>query len=328
MPMPIYSIFGDRLRSEIAFPELRSTRANGARWTLRIARTPPAANGRELLGSDAVMPGVNAHLYKVGGGYRLAYDDTGTFEIAADGRDIVWSRGADAQMHAARLDIMGRVLPLSLHASGLLCLHGSAVCLGNEAIAFLAPPFHGKSTLAITLADIGARIMTDDALAVELGPPVIARPGVHSVRLLADSARAVVGDARRLTALGAYPMERRDLHQLPRDQPFVTKQILRGLPASKLMFDSVPLAAIYLLCPMRPETGAQAATRAPLPAVRAALSLVKHAKSGVLLGKSEAPVLFDRAVSVARHVPVYLLEIVRDLARIRDAAEQIAHWHR
>jgi len=326
--MPTYSIFGDRLHSEVTLPELRRVSTNGARWTLRVANIPPASDHADLLGIFEVMPGVNVRLYRLPGGYRLAYDDTGTFDISGDGREILWFQGPDPWVEGARLDIINRVLPLALHAAGFLCLHGSAVCVDQTAIAFLAPSAYGKSTLAVAMADIGARILTDDALAVELQSPVLARPGVHSVRLLDDSARALVGDADRLKAVKAAPLPRRDLRQLPPNEPFITKQMLRGLPAHKLMLKTVPLRAIYLLRPVRADGATVPVQRTALPAVRAALSLVEYAKSGVLLAKSEAAVLLDRAARVANNVPVYVLEVVRDLDRLPDVARRVAEWSR
>jgi hypothetical protein len=331
--MHIYSVFGGSLRSEVDLPELRPAAdagmETGLRWTLRIADALPRASTgpAELLGSDAVMPDVDVRLYKTSSAYRLSYDDTGDFDISRDGRDIVWYKNPSAPMAAARLDIINRVLPVALHAAGAFCLHGSAVSLNGAAVAFVAPRGSGKSTLAIAMTELGAQILTDDALAMTTSSPVIASPGIHSVRLLDDAARAVIGDAGRLKAVGAYPMTRRDAHRITADEAAFTKQILRGLPPDKLMFESVPLAAVYIVVPTRPERGGAAGTRTRLPAVRAALSLVEHSKSGALLGKSEAPALFDRAVSVAREVPVFELAVLRDLARIGEVARQLAEWH-
>jgi hypothetical protein len=327
--MPTYSVFGGLLRSEVALPELRAVMSNGAaaNWTVRVVSAAQPLASSELLGTDTVMPGVDVRLYRIPNGYRLTYDDTGSFDISRDGREIAWSKGEKPWIEAARLDIINRVLPVALHASGKLCLHGSAVSVHGQGIAFLAPRGYGKSTLAIAMSEIGARILTDDALPVEPHTPVIAWPGVHSVRLMDDAARAVVGDARQLEAVGAYPMTRRDLHQLPEDQPIVTKQILRGLPEERLMRDPVALTAIYLLTPIRPDEQGPAATRMPVAAARAAVALVDNAKSGVLFGKSEAPVLFDRAVGVAREVPIYQLMVARDLERIVEVAEQLTEWH-
>jgi hypothetical protein len=324
--MLTYSVFGEQLRSEIPFPELRPATANGARWTLRVARTGPRSSDAELLGSMSVMPGVDVRLYRIPNGYRLTYDDTGTFDISGKTGEIEWFQGQQPWVEGARLDIINRVLPLALHAAGLLCLHGSAVSLDGQAIAFLAPSAYGKSSLAMAMADVGARIMTDDTVAVELQSPVIARPGVHSVRLLDDAAQALVGEANQLKALSAYRLARRDLQLVSPAQPAITKQVLPDLPADKLMFDAVPLTAIYLLRPVSDTGESHPVKRTQLSGARAALSLLEHIKSVTLLKKSEAPVLLDHATTIAGAVPIYLLEVLRDLGRLRDVARQLAQW--
>ena len=322
-----YAIFGGTLRSEIPLPELRPAAGTSADWTLHVAPEPPPAPRTDvrLLGSENVIPDVDVRLYKNGASYRMTYEDTGAFDIARDGSTIIWWKPAGARVESAQLDVVNRVLPVALHVSGMLCLHGSAVSLGGQAIAFLAPRHFGKSTLAIALTEIGGRILTDDAVAVELGPPLVVRPGTHSVRLLDDAAQALVGDAAELRAVGAYPLIRRDAAQHENPAALVTKQVLRELPAERLMLEPVPLVAIYMLVP---ETGGgTVATRSVLSPVRAALSLVEHAKSGALLGGSEAAALFTRSVHAARHVPIYQLTLVRDLERIAEVAATLAQWH-
>ncbi len=335
--MPHYSVFGRCLSSAIGFPELRASRDPEPRWTLRATDTPAVLGSAELLGADAAIPSAAVSLYKFAGGrgYRLQYTDTGSFDISPDGCFIDWSSPATCSLPAVRLDVISQVLPLALYASGMLCLHGSAVTLegerGGGAIGFLAPSFHGKSTLAMAMAGVGARILTDDALAVEPNVPVTAWPGVHSVRLWDDAARRIVGDHTGLQSVGAYQLQRRDGKAWP-TEPFqgtsvTSKQILSRLPEDKLMLEPTTLKAIYLLAPAQAGPNSPAARRTLLPAVRAALSLVQHAKLGALLGKSEAPVLFDRAVRVAAAVPVYELAIVRDLDRIPEVVAQLTDWH-
>jgi hypothetical protein len=57
------------------------------------------------------------------------------------------------------------------------------------------------------------------------------------------------------------------------------------------------------------------------------MALVQHAKIGALLGKSEAPVLFERAVAAARAVPIYTLDFVRDFAQVDHIVGQLMEWH-
>ena len=209
-----------------------------------------------------------------------------------------------------RLHVIGRVLATALHAAGLFCLHGSGVVVEGGAIGFLAPRFWGKSTLAMALARAGAGLLSDDTLAVHPDDvPVKLWPGVHSVRLWGDSAERIAGDD---PAEGASPFE--------------VKRTFTRLPEHLLAREPVPVSAIYLLAPNL-GTGpvAQRESLAPVPA---AAALVGHAKIGALLGRSEAPVVLDRAVRIASRVPVYRLDLARDFARLSAVVMQLTEWHR
>lgn len=301
------TVFGGCLRSELHFPELRAA-TTPPDWTLRVAQDAPSLVGAVPIGEDVVDGEIRVRAFRAGDDFVLDYDDTGTFVIATGGRAISWHPRADASNVAARLDVLGRVLPMALHASGVLTLHGSAVAVGGRAIAFLAPKYHGKSTLAYALVSAGARIVTDDALAVDPGPPAPARPGVHIVRLYSDSASRLGAEAGDTTAGGG-------------------KVSLDALPDERRMRASAPLDAIYLLTPVEARQGQPPVRRAAVDSIAGALALVRHAKLGPLLGRSEAPVLFEQAVNVARVVPVFSLSVARDLSRLEDVVTQILAWH-
>jgi hypothetical protein len=301
--MRSYEIFGGCLRSALEFSDLAPSARDRATWTLRVGPAPARAT-LGLLGTDVVHDGCSVRLLADDAGYRLAYDDTGTFDISADGAVITWAPAAAASPDDARLDVIGRVLALALHAQGVLCLHGSAVALGEGGVAFLAPKHSGKSTLACALTSAGARFLGDDTLPVELpvaSAPAVLRPGVHQARLWDDAARHLAADVEH-PADGVK-------HVVPLAAP----------PAA------TPLRAIYLLAPVPPDRAA--VRRAPLAPVPAAVSLVRHAKLGPLLGGRAAPALFDAAVAVARATPVYVLEVARDFARLREVVERLLAWH-
>lgn len=308
--MVCYDVFGGSLRSELDFPELPIARGDEATWTLRIVREAPKAAPTEQLGEDQVEGPVSVRLHRIPGGFRLDYDDTGLFDVTDSGAAIVWHPGPAATVENARMDVLGRVLPLALYASGNPCLHASAVAVGERVVAFLAPKFHGKSTLALSLVDAGARLVTDDALVVEMGPVPHARPGVQSVRLWEDSMTAVRGSAGRaaIDATGKYRFE--------------------SLPEPQRITERLPIGALYILTPEVPtEAGGAAAVRTPLPAVRAALALLAQSKQGVVLGGSEAPVNLARMVALAGSVPVYSLTLARDFGRLPDVVAQLMEWH-
>lgn len=306
-----HAIFGGCLRTDLAFPELRVSDACVPSWTLASVSGPAPACLTTPLGEEQVTDSARVALFATPAGFRLRYDDTGTFDVSSCGRDIVWYRGTDAADEAARIDVMGRVLAVALHASGCLTLHGSAVALGPTpvCVAFVAPKRHGKSTLAMALANAGARLITDDTLPVDPGPPATAWPGVHSVRLWPDSLGRVAGaETGRASALG-------------------DKTTLATLASERLMTARVPLAAVYMLHPVPSAPSRPAAVRRRYDQVSSALAIVRHAKIGGLLRGVESVRLLEQATVIAREVPVYGLAIANEFDALPAVAQQLLDWH-
>lgn len=315
--MPDYCVLGGCLRSSLEFPELSLDRSSFPSWKLETVEAEAPVLPVEVLGSDPVRGEFSVELFRTGEGYRLVYADTGTYDIVNQGSLIRWYPPPVLERpwppnrfeEAVRIDVLGRVLATALHAQGLLCLHGSAVRIGEHAIGFLAPRFHGKSTLAYALVAAGAGLITDDTLPVEVGEPARARPGVHSIRMWEDSAnRLVPGDAE--FDMGAFG-----------------KLQSRSLPEDRLVHDATPLAALYLLAPVLDEPGLPAMQHESLSSPAAALSLVQHAKIGPLLGKSEAARVLDWAADLSRAVPVEVLRVIRDFSRLDEVVEELLRIH-
>lgn len=293
------------------FPGLRELSGGSASWTFRPAPAVGEMDGATLIGELEMSAACRVRLFKHGAGYRFQYDDTGIYDVSADGREITWCAGPRPGVGAVRADVTGRVLAMALHASGHLCLHGSAVALGDGAVTFVAPKFHGKSTLAFALARAGGRLMTDDVFPVDPGPPARAVPGVHQVRLWDDSADHF--DVRRDAAAPPQPGDKHLVHELPDEW---------------LMFQPDSLAAIYLLSPATGESSlVEAARRVSMDPVTSALALVRHAALGPLLGGAEAATIVERAVAISSAVPVYRLETTVGLDRLGDVVAQLLEWH-
>lgn len=306
--MKHYSVFGGRLSSELELPDLEIAEPGHATWVLRVSRVSPAELPREPLGTVQVEESVEARLYEISGGYRLEYDDTGIFDVLAGGSQIVWYAAPGVSLESAQVDVLGRVLALALHAAGAYCLHASAVEVGGGAVAFMAPKFHGKSTTAMALVRAGARLITDDTLAILPGSSPRVVPGIQTLRLREDTVEAV--NVER--GFGAVESK--------------GKLLVGNLAADRLLRESVPLAAVYLLAPVAVSEGASV-LRTALPVTRAALSLIGHTKLGPLLGGAELPVVLDRAVALAGRVPVYRLSVMRDFERLPEVVTQLLEWH-
>ena len=304
-----YQVFGGALRSDIEFPELRTIESDAPSWTLRTVATAPDMTSAQLLGQAEILPGFHVKLFSHERGFRFVFDDTGTFDITDDGREIAWTAGPHFEESWVRADVTGRVMAVALHASGHLCLHGSAVAARSGAIAFLAPKFHGKSTLALALTRAGAKLLTDDLVPVDPRTPIQAVPGVHQVKLWQDSA-------------SHFGVER----ETPRPG---SKHLLHDFDDTMLSYDRTPLAAIYLLAPIIVEEGAAAptVTRARMHSVASALALVRHSMMGSMLSGIEAQHVIDRATTVAEAVPVYQLAVTAGMERIGETVDQLLAWH-
>jgi hypothetical protein len=310
MPVYWYRVYGRLLSSELQFPELRETAPGPPAWAFRARAVddPPIAAPLSLLGKQAVYQGCDARLHLMPGGWRITVDDTGVYDLTDQGRAITWTAFPDCIPDFLRAHLLGRVLATVMHFGGALVLHGSAVAYPGGAVLFLAPKHSGKSTLALALTQAGARLISDDTLAVQPGPVPEVWPGVHSLRLQPDA-------AERLGRTG-LPGTRGD-----------GKHVVADLPMDQLEHRTQPLLAIYLLAAAESIVGGQAIARRRLPAPLAAAAVVGQGKVSEMLGAGEQPVLLARAAQVVSLVPVYRLAVHHDLSRLPEVTEQLTAWH-
>jgi hypothetical protein len=307
--MTAFHVFGDRLEAPLTFPELREAPGSAAAWTLTIEPSGSAAARPEgdLLGEDTVYGTCMVRAYKrPDGGFSLVYDDTGRFDISVDGRRIVWWRPEEAVEEAARADVVSRVLAMAMHVNGILTLHASAIAVDSHGIAFFAPKFRGKSTLAAAMLRLGGKLITDDTLpiALERGEML---PGVHHLRLWGDSAGRTVGSDEAADA--------------------ARKLLFSDIEEGQLQQTPVSIGALYVLVPQLPQPKQPLVRRERLTGIAATMSLVQHAKLAPLLRGQEAGTLFSQAASLASRVPVYALIVQRDLERLMEAATIVRSWH-
>ena len=304
-----YAAFGGVLCSELEFPELTPRVCDRVDWTLRVSNEAPPAVALEPIG-ERQLAIERYRLARSPSGLRLEYSHAGAFDISADGTEIVWYRRPDAQLELVRAIALGSVLALALELAGLLCLHGSAVAIGGRAVAFVGPKHHGKSTLATALTAAGARLIGDDLLAIAPGPPALVRPGVASVRLWSDTARAL-----EIESLCGHVISG-------------VKTTAAGFAERALVQTPTALAAVYVLEPVHREAQETAATRHRLNAVPAAIALALQTKlADSLVGLRAAGGQLTAAAALAATVPVYQLRAVRDFALLPALVAQVFEWH-
>jgi hypothetical protein len=248
-------------------------------------------------------------LYRISGGLRLEFARTGKFDILSEGRLIRWTPGSQAIPEVVRAVLLGPVMALALHESGILCLHGSAVAFDDRAVAFVAPKMSGKSTLALALVADGAVLLSDDLVAIDHRRPPMVLPGVHSVRVHED-----------VTAL----FESR----IWGDQKEGKKNTLIGFPEERVGWSPIPLAVIYILEFAEPQPGAPSVARTALAPVESAALVAQRTKLGSdLVGGEIAGVLLRWVIGVTSLVPVQRLTVVRDLGKLPEVVRCLSAWH-
>jgi hypothetical protein len=148
--------------------------------------------------------------------------------LVAAGRSITIERQADATDDDVRVFLLGSALGALLHQRRVLVLHGSAIEVCGEAVAFLGGCGAGKSTLATALWRRGYRLLTDDLCVIAPGPngrPCI-EPGLVRTKLRVDALEQL-GLAAETLHLVDPKMEKRAL-------PIATTRSREPLPIRKV----------------------------------------------------------------------------------------------
>ena len=178
----LHGVFGLRLRSAIAFPELPGIADDGSPPDVTLEQGPISRRLDGAVDIDAAMQ-------TAARGFQLDVP-AGRFRVSEGRRILVDPRPGVSEVDL-RPYLLGTVMGALCHQRALLPLHAAAILSADGAIAFAGPSGTGKSTLASQLHSRGRGALADDLLAVEIdaeGPPR-ALPGVARIRLRADTTR-------------------------------------------------------------------------------------------------------------------------------------------
>jgi hypothetical protein len=125
---------------------------------------------------------------------------------------------------------------------GTICLHASAIAVGDRAIALLGPAGAGKSTTAAMFARLGNSILSEDVVPLtDQGNRFLIQPGYPLIRLWPRSVHALCGAEDALPLL----------------TPNWDKRYL-NLGEGKHQFQQqpLPLTAVYILGERRADASA------------------------------------------------------------------------
>jgi hypothetical protein len=197
-----------------------------------------------------------------------------------------------------RPPLLGVVLGTLLHQRGVFTLHGSAVSIDGEAVAFLGQKQSGKSTLAAALFAKGHPLVTDDVLAVDPGAAasIPVYPAYPSLKLSEDVASALGMEHGRLDPERALNSSMEKAYYPARD----------GFVDAPL-----PLRKIYLL-----DWGDRPATT-QITGRDAFTALVREAYAPRFLGSAvSTPTFFEQCKQVVQHIPILRLTRPFDLSSL------------
>jgi hypothetical protein len=315
--MPDYFVFGGCLRSELSFPELAETRGRTPNWTLRMGTLSTSGNA-EVVSDIELSASCRIRLTRGNGWFRYSHSCTGSFEVFAEGRRILFEPSPEGSLDGARADFVSRVLLYCVDRAAITWLHGSAVRIGETAIALLGPSGSGKSTLALALAQGGAQHICDDTLPVEAAPTPVVWPSDGIIRLCADSRSRLAASAPaiRRESDGKFVMT-------PRASGSGDAASISGESGSPRW----PLAAIYLLTPDEQVESDASVTRTSMNPTSAVVALMPHIKLGPVV-KPEDPARHVRQLgAIANAVPVFRLRVARDWSAVDNVVETMIAWH-
>jgi hypothetical protein len=247
-----------------------------------------------------------------GGSYHFAYDDGPEFRIAADGREV-WCRWtAPASAADAEVYLRGPVLGFVLRLQGILCLHASAVAVGQQAVALAGAAGAGKSTTAAGLVKLGFRLLADDATALRQHEDGIhVWPGHPRLNLWPDSASALYGAADHLPRLtpadGVNHWWDKRYVDLDREREFQRTPL--------------PLAAVYVLGARIAAGGAPRIE--PITPRDALMTLVEETYVSYALDGPMRAEEFRALAGLVRSVPVRRVTAGDDRRRLLDLCEAV-----
>ena len=203
------------------------------------------------------------------------------FAVSPDLREVVVHPVRGRRPGVEVVLTAGAMLAYQLYRRGCLVLHASAVDVQGAAIAFVGNVGMGKSTMAALMCAGGARLITDDVLAVDVGKHhSVVRLGATEVRLRKGADVLLDRFAGRLPGRRTSADDRQVL-QLPND-------------ASELL----PLGAIVIPQPTRDASTVRVQRLANKEALMALLNFPR------ILGWQDNTVLVRQFALLSEMVPL------------------------
>ena len=269
---------------------------------------PPFARPSEDLVAEFVRDGYPWYTFcQMADGYVGRMTGIADFEISADLDRVVVHPVTGGKVEVIPIALPGTVVAFLLSMGGQTVLHGSAVDVDGEALAFVGVSGQGKSTMAALFCAAGAPLVTDDVLPLEFDATGAGPDSVHCRR---------AGHEIRLREKAFSLVERFDGTAGVR----ATEDDRRAVAPSTSVLARLPLHAIVL---PRPDREHDAVSARPLRAAEAALALGQCQRIEGWRRPAELRRQFEDMVRVAESVPVLEVAVPWGPPFAADLPEQV-----
>jgi hypothetical protein len=231
----MYNIFDISIESDLHLPELPEGAAREAVIEIkagvdnkRVYCEPEQFHAWKDTNDEICMLSA-----KIEDNYLLRFPELADFLITSSGDTISYFIEPNIPEETIRHLILDQLIPRILGQRGYLILHASAVQLRDgKAIVFLGGTGWGKSTIASSYYENGAKLITDDCLLIKImDNKVFCVPNYHGLRLYPDSAEAIFKENIQYEPVAHYTSKERLV--LHRTGPVIA--------------EPVPVSAIFLL---------------------------------------------------------------------------------
>jgi hypothetical protein len=295
-------------------PSMKIKKADLQIW---LDLLPPWLNQTELLASKKLyvsnfnsedgLPVLTVEQLVDGAYLQFTYYDRTKFIINQAGTEI-WATWPDnLTLEDTATYLLGPILGFVLRRRGVVCLHASAVAIGDRSIAIVGAAGAGKSTTAAAFAKAGFPVLTDDVLPLlDQKQKFLIQPAYPRVRLWPSSVKALYGEADALPCL----------------TPNWNKRYL-NLAQEGYQFQQqpLPLGAIYILRDR--TTSPTAPFLENLLSHTGLITLISNTYANNLLDKKMRAAEFDLLSRVVANVPLRQVTPHADLNRISQLCDLI-----
>ena len=290
--------------STIATEDIRISLGSLPAWLHEVSDTQIETSYIADYKSECGEPALRVFRVLDGKYFRFRYADETEFVIDKAGTEVwaAWRKPLTIEDTATYL--LGPVMGFVMLLRGVVCLHASAVAIGDEAIALLGPAGSGKSTTAAAFAERGYGVLAEDVVTLDdRGDQFLVRPGYPCIRLWPAAVKALYGSETHL----------------PKLTPNWDKCYLEL--SESFQQEPLRLAAIYQLGERRHDVTAPFVRG--LDRAEGLMSLVANTYATKLMDKQMRAREFELLTRVVGNVPVRRVTPHSDITQIPELCTRI-----